>query len=93
MFWHAVGSAAHFGEGRFFALGEVTSDEPFITDHERWPWALEVDILIEVPLLSQAPTLTEVGIELRSLRRQAYIRMTPTQGELATRLLSQAASS
>jgi hypothetical protein len=29
MFWHAIGSGAMFGDGRFFALGEVTSDEPF----------------------------------------------------------------
>jgi hypothetical protein len=37
-------------------------------------WALEVTILAEMPPLSHAPRLGEVGIELRSLRRQSYIR-------------------
>jgi hypothetical protein len=62
------------------------------TDHERWPWALEVDILVEVPLLSRAPTLSQVGIEPRSLSRQSHIKMSPAQGELAERLLYKAAS-
>jgi hypothetical protein len=92
MFWHAIGSGASFGRARFFALGEVTSDEPFLTDHERWPWALEVDILVEVPLLSRAPTISQVGIEPRSLSRQSHIKMSPAQGELAERLLYKAAS-
>ena len=91
MFWHAIGSAAAFGEARFFALGEVTSTEPFLTDHERWPWALEVEILVEVPLLSQAPTLGEVDIEPRSLRRQMYIKMSHEQGLLGEKLLRAAA--
>jgi hypothetical protein len=82
-----------FGRARFFALGEVTSDEPFPTDHERWPWALEVDILLEVPLLSRAPTLSQVGIELRSLSGQSHIKMAPEQGRLAERLLFNAVSS
>jgi hypothetical protein len=91
MFWHAIGSAASFGEARFFALGEVTSDEPFLTEHERWPWALEVQILCEVPLLSASPRLSDVNIEPRSLRRQQYIRMSQEQGELGEALLREAA--
>ena len=93
MFWHAVGSAASFGEARFFALGEVTSDEPYLTDHDTWPWALNVEILLEVPLLSRAPTLSQVDIEPRSLRRQSYIKMSTEQGELAEALLARAVSS
>jgi hypothetical protein len=87
MFWHAIGSGAWLSDGRFFALGEVTSDEPFLTDHEQWPWALEVKILAEIPLLSQAPKLGDVGIEARSLRRQVYIRMSSDQGRRAERLI------
>jgi hypothetical protein len=91
MFWHAIGSGAWLGDGRFFALGEVTSDAPFLTDRPRWPWALEVEILVEVPLLSLAPKLGDVDIEARSLRRQVYIRMTDDQGRRAERLLLRAA--
>lgn len=39
-------------------------------------WALKVTILAEIPLLSQTPKLGDVDIQLRSLRRQSYIRMT-----------------
>ena len=91
MFWHAIGSAASFGEARCFALGEVTSDEPFLTEHDQWPWALDVEILCEVPLLSGSPRLSDVSIEPRSLRRQQYIRMSPEQGELGEALLRRAA--
>jgi hypothetical protein len=87
MFWHAIGSHAWLDDGRFFALGEVTSEQPQWTEHEQWPWALDVKILLEVPLLSQAPALSAVGVELRSLRRQSYIRITEEQGQLAERLL------
>lgn len=91
MFWHAIGSGTWLVDGRFFALGAVTSEEPFLTDHEQWPWALEVTILAEVPLLSQAPKLGDVGIEARSLRRQAYIRMSDEQGRRAEQLMRNAA--
>jgi hypothetical protein len=87
IFWHAIGSGAWLGDGRFFALGEVTSDEPSLTDHPRWPWALDVTILAEIPLLSLAPKLGEVEIDARSVRRQVYIRMTDDQGHRAERLI------
>jgi hypothetical protein len=51
-----------------------------LTDNEHWPWALDVRILVEVPLLSRAPRLSDVGIEGRSLRRQSYIRMSEPAG-------------
>jgi hypothetical protein len=90
MFWHAVGSAAMFGDGRFFALGEVTSDEPYLGNHPRWPWELNVKILVEVPLLSVSPSLGQVGIEPRSLRRQMYIKMSQRQGDRAEELIRHA---
>jgi hypothetical protein len=91
MFWHAIGSAAWLGDGAFFVLGEVTSDEPILSDHPQWPWTLEVTILAEVPLLSHAPRLGDVGIALRSLRRQSYIRMSDEQGRRGERLPLEAA--
>src|SRR3954452_15569378 len=75
MLWHAIGSAQSFGTPRFFALGEVISEEPHISENDRWPWALNVDILIEVPLLSLAPSLDDIGVNPRSLNRQQYIRI------------------
>ena len=95
MFWHAVGSAALLGEARIFALGEVT-DDPAYWDpdpkDDRWPWALPVRILVTVPLLSLGPRLPDFGNDVRSLRRQSYVRLTPHEGELAERLLREAAA-
>jgi hypothetical protein len=71
------------------SLGEVTSDEPVLTDHEQWPRALDVTILAEVPL-SKAPRLGDVGIEVRSLRRQSYVKMSDAQGRRGERLLLEA---
>lgn len=94
MFWHATGSATLLGEARIFALGEVT-DHPAYWDpaakNPRWPWALPVRILVSVPLLSLGPRLSDFGKDVRSLRRQSYIRLTQEQGEMAERLLRTAA--
>jgi hypothetical protein len=94
MFWHAIGSGAWLGEGRIFALGQVT-DHPAYWDESakdpRWPWALPVQILLTVPLLSLGPRLSDFGKDARSLRRQSYVRLTPEQGELAEKLLRAAA--
>jgi hypothetical protein len=95
MLWHAIGSAALLGGARIFALGEV-SDHPAYLDPDpkdpRWPWALPVEILVTVPLLSLGPRLTDFGKDVRSLRRQSYIRLTQDEGERAERLLRAAAS-
>jgi hypothetical protein len=95
MLYHAVGSSRMFGDGLIFALSEVTSDEPFL-DHRperrRWPWALEVEVLVELPLLSMGVRLREIGKTPRSLSQHSYIRLTPEQGELAERLLRERAA-
>ena len=95
LLWHAIGSGALLGEARIFALGEVT-DHPAFWDPEpknpQWPWALPVDILVTVPLLSLGPKLSDLGVDARSLRRQSYIRITHQQGATAEELLRAAAS-
>lgn len=94
MFWHAIGSAALLGSARIFAMGEVT-DHPAYWDpapkDPRWPWALPVEILVSVPLLSMGPRLSDFGKDVRSLRRQSYVRLTQAEGEQAERLLRAAA--
>ena len=82
---------------RIFAMGEVT-DHPAYWDpapkDPRWPWALPVQILVSVPLLSQGPRLSDFGKDVRSLRRQSYVRLTEAEGEgeRAERLLRAAAA-
>jgi hypothetical protein len=94
MFWHAIGSAALLGEARIFALGEVT-DHPVYWDplakDPRWPWALPVEILVTLPLLSLGPRVSDFGKDVRSLRRQSHIRLTFEEGHRAEQLLRTAA--
>jgi hypothetical protein len=84
---YAVGSGRSFGKGRVFSLREVTS-EPEPGEHERWRWKIEVRYLAGVPLLSQSPTLDDIGVSPMSVRRQTHIRLTPEQGRRAEELIT-----
>ncbi len=84
---YAVGSARAFGKGRVFSLYEVTS-KPEPGEHERWRWKVEVRYLAGVPLLSQSPTLDDIGVSPMSVRRQTHIRLTAEQGSRAEELIT-----
>lgn len=77
---HAVGSAAKFGEGRIFAVDEVLSGEPEPSGHDRWGWSLPVRRIATAPFLSAAPTLSDIGVEPKSLAQQSHIKLRYDQG-------------
>ena len=79
---YAAGSAREYGEGRVFALEECVSDEPHLSNHERWKWEIETRRIESVPL-PVAPTLRDIGVQSRSLGRHSHIRLTDRQGELS----------
>ena len=64
------------GWKRVFALVEVTAaptdEEPL---SERWPWSVEIEPLVVVPLLSNAPPVEALGIPPRSMSQQSHIRI------------------
>lgn len=84
---YAVGSARTFGKGRVYSLREATS-EPHPGRHERWIWSVEMRCLAAVPLLSQSPTLDDIGVNPMSVRRHSHIRLTPEQGRRAEELIT-----
>ncbi len=43
----------------------------------RWPWSVEVEPLLAVPLVSNAPPVEALGIPPRSMSQQSHIRLTP----------------
>ena len=45
----------------------------------RWPWSVEVEPLLAVPLVSNAPPVEAVGIPPRSMSQQSHVRLTPEQ--------------
>jgi hypothetical protein len=60
---------------RVFALAEVTG-EPRERDHPRWPWIVEIETLLLVPVLDAAPPVEAIGVAARSMSQQSHIRIT-----------------
>ena len=85
---YASGSAALYGEPRFFAIEEVLSDEPEPSGHERWRWQMHAKLVACVDELWRAPAVREIGVSPKSLRQHSHIRLTDDQGEEALRLIS-----
>ncbi|MEA2425479.1 MAG: hypothetical protein QOH13_1889 [Thermoleophilaceae bacterium] len=88
---YASGSAAAYGEARFFAVEEVVSDEPEPSGHERWRWRLDTTLVAAVGSLARAPALREIGVSPKSLRQHSHIRLTDDQGVQALELLGEIA--
>jgi hypothetical protein len=59
---------------RVFAAAEVTG-EPEPRDHPRWPWTVEIETLLLVPVLDAAPPVESIGVAARSMSQQSHIRI------------------
>jgi hypothetical protein len=75
------------GWRRVFAILEAV-DEPYRTDHERWPWRIAVEPLLVVPVLSNAPPIEAIGVAARSMSQQSHIRLSPEHYARAVEALS-----
>lgn len=67
---------------RVFAIAEVTG-EPRPSGHERWPFEVELEPLLVVPHLENAPPVEAAGVAARSMSQQSHIRLTARQYDLA----------
>lgn len=74
---------------RIFGVAEVLS-EP--TDEKpmaaRWPWSVQVELLLVVPVLSNAPPVEAIGVAPRSMSQHSHIRLEPRHLELAIEALT-----
>jgi hypothetical protein len=87
---YASGSPKRTGAGRIYKVLEVVG-EP--TPNEgRWPWRVSTRKIIAGPLLDACPTLADINVNPKSVRRNSHIRLTEEQGILAEELLSAASS-
>ena len=81
------------GWKRVIAVVEVVTGP---TDAEplwpRWPWSVEVEPLIAVPLVSNGPPVEAVGIAPRSMSQQSHIRLTEAQYARAVEALASVAA-
>jgi hypothetical protein len=73
---------------RVFALVEVVGEPQRTGASPRWPWTVDVEPLLLVPVISNAPPLEAIGVRARSMSQQSHIRLRPEQYELAVEALA-----
>ena len=59
---------------RVFAIAEVVGP-PEPREHPRWPWTVEIETLLLVPVLDAAPPVEAIGVAARSMSQQSHIRI------------------
>ncbi len=74
---------------RVFGVAEV-ADEPVCDPgwSERWPWSVAVELLVVVPVLSNAPPVEAIGVAPRSMSQQSHIRLEERHVALALEALA-----
>ena len=69
-------------------LDEPSTDDPSPANPRRWPWSVPIELLVVVPLLSNAPPVEAIGVSPRSMSQQSHIRLEPRHLELAIEALA-----
>ncbi|MEA2182832.1 MAG: hypothetical protein QOF69_2017 [Solirubrobacteraceae bacterium] len=69
-------------------LGEPSTDMPSPADPTRWPWSVPVELLVVVPVLSNAPPVEAIGVSARSMSQHSHIRLDPRHLDLAIEALA-----
>jgi hypothetical protein len=75
-----------------FAAVEVVSDPAQTRPGTRWPWTVDVEPLIAIPLLDRAPPVEAIGVPARSMSQQSHIRLSPEQYARAVEVMISVAS-
>ena len=75
---------------RVFAIATVLG-EPEPRDHPRWPWTVEIETLLLVPVLDAAPPIESIGVAARSMSQQSHIRIEAGHYERAVEALASVA--
>jgi hypothetical protein len=77
-----------------FGVAEVTSEPYRANRHPRWPFRLDVRVLLAVPLLADAPLLDEVVVTrggrdlFLSIRQKPYVELTRREYQRAVEALT-----
>ena len=58
-----------------FAAVEVVSEPEQTMPGTRWPWTVDVEPLLAIPLLDRAPPVEAIGVPARSMSQQSHIRL------------------
>jgi len=76
---------------RVFAVAEATG-EPEPREHPRWPWVVEIESLLVVPVLDAAPPVEAIGVAARSMSQQSHIRLRPEHYARAVKAIASIAA-
>lgn len=61
---------------RIFGVAEVVGAPVHdVAWSSRWPWSVAVELLVVVPVLSNAPPVEAIGVAPRSMSQQSHIRL------------------
>jgi len=60
-----------------FAVVEVVAAPQHTRPGTRWPWTVDVEPLLAIPLLDRAPPVEAIGVPARSMSQQSHIRLEP----------------
>jgi len=69
-------------------LDEPGTGAPSPANPGRWPWSVAVELLVVVPLLSNAPPVEAIGVAPRSMSQHSHIRLEQRHLERAVQALA-----
>ncbi len=78
------------GWRRIFGIAEVLSEPRRVgspANPARWPWSVEAELLVIVPVLSNAPPVEAIGVAARSMSQHSHIRVEQRHLALAAEVL------
>jgi len=74
---------------RIFGVAEVISEPTSEASvAARWPWSVQVELLLVVPVLSNAPPVQAIGVAPRSMSQHSHIRLEERHLERAIEALA-----
>lgn len=71
-----------------FGALEVVSEPEITRPGTRWPWTIDVEPLLVIPLLDRAPPVEAIGVPARSMSQQSHIRISPEHYARAVEVMS-----
>jgi hypothetical protein len=72
-----------------FGISEVASEPLRPADApQRWPWAVDLEPLVVVPSLADAPPVEAIGVPPRSMSQHSHIRLEARHLDLAAEALA-----
>ncbi|MDX6698293.1 MAG: hypothetical protein QOE65_1690 [Solirubrobacteraceae bacterium] len=70
-------------------IGDPTDEHPVSA---RWPWTVDVEPLLVIPRLENAPPVEAIGVAARSMSQQSHIRLSAEHYDRAVEVIASVAA-